>query len=146
MICQNCGAEYHPEFVRKLLGRIEKMGEDLDRKNLIINQLKKGLAGHLFDGESFSLREAIRSELITMGLKAIDERDQALKKIEELEAERKTLAGWVMEAREQFKHYIQDARLHPPECDCGQCWRNRFMERTSILSEEEEEGYDANLD
>lgn len=33
-------------------------------------ELKKALAGHLFDGESLSEREALRSELIEQGLRA----------------------------------------------------------------------------
>lgn len=36
-------------------------------------KLKRALAGHLFDGESLSTREAIRTELITNGLTALDQ-------------------------------------------------------------------------
>lgn len=42
-----------------------------------IDQLKRALSGHLFDGESLSTREAIRSELIVQSIEAEAERDRA---------------------------------------------------------------------
>jgi hypothetical protein len=41
-----------------------------------IDRLNRALAGHLFDGESLSTREAIRSELILQGFAAQDELDR----------------------------------------------------------------------
>jgi hypothetical protein len=41
-----------------------------------VDQLRRALAGHLFDGESLSTREAIRSELIIAGFEAMNELDR----------------------------------------------------------------------
>lgn len=45
-----------------------------DRAALLaeVDQLRKALAGHLFDGESLGNRETIRSAMITMGITAYD--------------------------------------------------------------------------
>lgn len=43
--------------------------EERDKARAEIERLKRALAGHLFDGESLSTREAIRSELIEQGLR-----------------------------------------------------------------------------
>ncbi len=45
-----------------------------DREKLLaeVDTLRTALAGHLFDGESLTTREAVRSGMITMGLTAYD--------------------------------------------------------------------------
>jgi len=47
-----------------LRGSLDRTIDDLATRNGDVTRLKRALAGHLFDGESVSTREAIRNELI----------------------------------------------------------------------------------
>lgn len=52
------------------------------------DEARKALAGHLFDGESLSLREAIRSEMLKDYARAINAHDAATARATKAEAER----------------------------------------------------------
>lgn len=68
---------------------------DGDPKGAEIERLKRALAGHLFDGESLSFREELRSELISEGFKAAEEAKRLRAEIADLRASRE---AWAIEA------------------------------------------------
>lgn len=48
---------------------LDERGRERDAARAEVERLRRALAGHLFDGESLSTREALRSELVEQGLK-----------------------------------------------------------------------------
>jgi hypothetical protein len=71
-------AEMHEAAMGEITGPHAGVVEDIRNNRLRAvaaeaenKRLRQALAGHLFDGESLSTREAIREELITEGLKAM---------------------------------------------------------------------------
>lgn len=67
---------FHAGWVAALVEAGPTAAPPSDELAAEVQRLRRALAGHLFDGESLSAREAIRSELIKEGLAAIAELEQ----------------------------------------------------------------------
>ena len=76
------------------------------------DKLRKALAGHLFDGESLTLREAIRSQLIVEQAKEIDALRNAL-----IKADRGIVAGQAVRSPQEFDRWYLEVQNYRPHGD-----------------------------
>lgn len=98
-----------------------KQQVEQDRALLLaeVDRLRMALAGHLFDGESLPLREAVRTEMITLAMNSVDAvrtldglaADLAYHaKMEGYALDMRTENGWV-EVRERLDQIIKKASI-----------------------------------